>query len=122
MPRPMAELVLTDDERHTWTPGASRPKSPPRLAPRPRIALACAEGLGNKAVAARLGVCTATVGTWRKRFIERRLEGPADEPRPGAPRTISDPEVGRVVPRTPEARPTAATHWSTRGMAQAAGL
>src|SRR3954471_15218799 len=122
MPRPMAELVLTDDERHTWTPGASRPKSPPRLAPRPRIALACAEGAGNKAVAARLGVCAATVGTWRRRFVERRLEGLADEPRPGAPRTISDADVERVVTKTLETKPKAATHWSTRGLARAEGL
>ena len=122
MARPMAELVLTDDERQTLTTWASRPKSTQRLATRARIVLACAEGLDNKAVAARLGVCSATVGTWRRRFVERRLEGLADEPRPGAPRTITDADVERVVTRTLETKPKAATHWSTRGMAEAAGL
>jgi transposase len=122
MPRPKAELVLTDDERRTLTTWASRPKSTQRLANRARIVLACAEGLDNKAVAARLGVCAATVGTWRQRFVERRLEGLADEPRPGAPRTVTDADVERVVTRTLETKPKAATHWSTRGMAEATGL
>lgn len=122
MPRPMAELILTDDERQTLTTWASRPKSTQRLATRARIVLACAEGLENKQVAARLRVCTATVGTWRRRFVERRLEGLADEPRPGAPRKITDADVERVVTRTLETKPKAATHWSTRGMAEEAGM
>jgi transposase len=118
----MAELVLSDDESQTLKTWAARPKSTQRLATRARIVLACAEGLDNKSVAARLGVCTATVGTWRRRFVERRLEGLADEPRPGAPRTISDADVERIVTRTLETKPKAATHWSTRGMAGAEGL
>src|SRR3954454_14082012 len=122
MPRPMAELILSDDEDRTLKTWASRPKSTQRLATRARIVLACAEGLGNKAVAARLRVCAATVGTWRRRFVERRLEGLADEPRPGAPRKITDADVERVVTRTLETKPKDATHWSTRGMAQAAGM
>ncbi len=122
MPRPKAELTLTEDERQTLQTWASRPKSTQRLATRARIVLACAEGLQNKQVATKLRVCPATVGTWRRRFVERRLEGLADEPRPGAPRTISDADVERVITRTLETKPKAATHWSTRGMAEAAGL
>lgn len=122
MARPLAELVLSDDERQTLTTWASRPKSTLRLATRARIVLACAEGLENQAVAARLRVCSATVGTWRRRFVERRLEGLADEPRPGAPRRITDADVERVVTKTLESKPRDATHWSTRGMAEAAGL
>src|SRR4051795_2231096 len=122
MARPLAELVLTEDEKQTLTIWASRPKSTLRLATRARIVLACAEGLENQAVAARLRVCSATVGTWRRRFIERRLEGLADEPRPGAPRKITDADVERVVTRTLESKPKDATHWSTRGMAEAAGM
>ena len=101
MPRPMAELILTDDETQTLRTWASRPKSTQRLATRARIVLACAERLDNKAVAARLGVCSATVGTWRRRFVERRLEGLADTPgrsqRPGPrpyPLTAPDDMVG----------------------------
>jgi transposase len=84
--------------------------------------LGCADEPSNKAVAARLGVCAATVGTWRNRFVARRLDGLVDEPRPGAPRTVTDADVERVVTRTLETKPKTATHWSTRGMAKATGL
>ena len=97
MPRPKAELILTDDERQTLRTWASRPKSTQRLANRARIVLACADGFDNKTVATKLGVCSATVGTWRRRFAERRLEGLADEPRPGAPRKLTDADVERAV-------------------------
>jgi transposase len=122
MARPLAELVLTEDERQALQTWANRPKSTQRLATRARIVLACAEGLENQQVAVRLRVCAATVGTWRRRFVERRLEGLADEPRPGAPRKITDADVERVVTRTLETKPKGATHWSTRGMAEAAGM
>lgn len=122
MPRPKAELILTDDEGQTLQTWASRPKSTQRLATRVRIVPARAEGLENKQVAARLQACTATVGAWRRRFVERRPEGLADEPRPDAPRKITDADVERVVTRTLETKPEAATHWSARGMAQEAGM
>ena len=122
MARPKPELILSDDERDKLTTWASRPKSSQRLALRARIVLACADEPSNKAVAAHLKVCGATVGTWRARFIAKRLDGLVDDPRPGAPRTVTDADVERVVTRTLETRPTNATHWSTRGMAKAAGM
>jgi transposase len=122
MARPKPELVLSDDERHKLILWASRPKSTQRLALRARIVLACADESSNKTVAARLGVCGATVGTWRTRFVAKRLDGLVDDPRPGAPRTVTDAEVERVVTRTLEIKPAAATHWSTRGMAKATGM
>ena len=81
--RPKAPLILSDDERQKLETWAARPKSTQRLALRARIILACAEGLDNTDVAARLRVNTVTVGKWRKRFLADRLEGLADEPRPG---------------------------------------
>ena len=122
MARPKPALVLSDDERQKLTTWAGRPKSTQRLALRARIVLECAADPSNKAVAARLGVCGATVGTWRSRFVARRLDGLADDPRPGAPRTVTDAEVERVVTRTLETKPENATHWSTRTMAKAAGM
>ncbi len=64
----------------------------------------------------------ATVGKWRRRFLAERLEGLADEPRPGAPRTVTDADVERVIVRTLEEKPADATHWSTRSMARASGM
>jgi transposase len=122
MARPKPELVLSDDERLTLTRWANRPKSTQRLALRARIILACADQPCNTVVAEQLGACAATVGTWRNRFVARRLGGLADEPRPGAPRTVTDEVVERVVTKTLETKPTNATHWSTRGMARSSGL
>jgi transposase len=84
--------------------------------------LACAEGGNNIEVAARLGIHDDTVGRWRNRFIDRRLDGLHDEPRPGKPRSISDDDVERLIVKTLEEKPANATHWSTRSMASATGM
>jgi transposase len=84
--------------------------------------LACAEGGANVQVADRLGGSRSTVTKWRARFVEHRLEGLLDEPRPGRPRTITDDQVERVIVTTLESAPANATHWSTRSMAQASGM
>jgi transposase len=120
--RPKKSLTLTDDERAKLEQWARRPKSAQRLALRSRIVLACAAGKSNTQVAAELRITMPTVGKWRGRFVDDRLEGLVDEPRPGAPRTIADAQVEEVITRTLESKPEAATHWSSRGMAQATGL
>ena len=120
--RPLADLVLTDDEQVELERMARRPKSSQRLALRAKIVLACGAGNSNSAVAAKLGVSMPTVGKWRQRFVDRRMEGLVDEPRPGPPRTITDKDVERVVTKTLETKPKNATHWSTRKMAEEVGL
>lgn len=62
------------------------------------------------------------MGKWRSRFIEQRLEGLYDEPRPGVPRTITDDQIEQVVIKTLETTPPGRTHWSTRSMAAHLGL
>ena len=87
--RPKVELTLTDQERATLERWARRPKSGQALALRSKIVLACADGRDNKEVAAELGCHQVTVGNWRSRFIERRLDGLLDEDRPGRPHVIN---------------------------------
>ena len=78
---------------------------------------------GEQQVAEDLGVSRATVTKWRSRFAAGRLEGLGDEPRPGAPRKITDEHVELVITKTLEERgPGEDTHWSTRSMAAATGL
>ncbi len=120
--RPKSELMLTAAEREQLVSMAHRARSAPGLARRARLILACASGQDNKTVARQLRVTPATVGKWRARFVADRLAGLLDEPRPGAPRQVTDAQVERVVVRTLETTPRGATHWSTRGMAQATGL
>ena len=115
-------IVLSDEERLDLESRVRRRKSSHGTARRARIVLLAAEGLSNTAIAEKLGVSRLTVGTWRRRFAERRLEGLDDEPRPGAPRKIGDDKIVEVVTRTLETVPQDATHWSRRSMARATGL
>jgi transposase len=115
-------LVLSDDERETLQRWARRAKSSQALARRCRIVLGCAAGKSNKEVAAEVGVWPQTVGVWRRRFVESRLDGLADEPRPGAPRMITDTQVEEVIVATLERQPNDATHWSRASMAAETGL
>jgi transposase/AraC-like DNA-binding protein len=73
-------------------------------------------------VAKELGVSRPTVGKWRARFVERRLDGLLDKPRPGAPRTVGDQSVEQVVRLTLESSPEGATDWSIRAMAKRVGV
>jgi transposase len=120
--RPIAPLSLTGEERETLGNWARRPKSAQALAQRSRIVLEAAAGKSNTVVAHKLGITKQTVGKWRRRFVDRRLDGLLDEPRPGTPRKIDDARIERVVRLTLESTPAAATHWSTRAMAKRCGL
>ena len=101
---------------------AHRARSQPALARRARVVLVGAEGLDNTAVARKLRCSLGMVGKWRGRFLQNRLEGLYDEPRPGAPRKVSDEQVEKVVIQTLESTPRGQTHWSTRELAKATGL
>ena len=120
--RPKAELILTAEERDQLTRWSRRAKSSQALALRSKIVLACAEGIDNKTVAEQLRCSDATVGKWRARFVEQRLDGLTDEQRPGRPRTISVEQVEDVVVATLESTPPNATHWSRAKMAKRTGL
>lgn len=120
--RPKAELVLTEDESVTLTRWARRRKSAQGLALRCRIVLGCAEGLSNNEVAARERVTPQTVGKWRHRFVEARLDGLVDDPRPGRPPSIAADKIEDVVVTTLEQSPPNATHWSRAKMAERAGM
>jgi transposase len=120
--RQLAPLKITTEERETLEQWTRRPKTGQALAQRARIILESATGKSNIEVARRLRVTNQMVGKWRMRFLEKRLDGLLDEPRPGTPRRLSDAEVERVLTMTLESTPKNATHWSTRSLAAACGL
>lgn len=120
--RPIPPLTLTVEERETLENWIRRPKTGQALAQRSRVVMGCVAGKSNGAVAAELGLSKQTVGKWRRRFLAERLDGLLDEPRPGAPRKITDADVERALTMTLETMPEDATHWSTRSLAKRAGL
>ena len=120
--RPKQALILTEEERDRLQSMAHRARSQPLLARRARVVLGCGDGLDNLAVARKLRASLGMAGKWRARFLKARLEGLYDEPRPGAPRKVSDEQVEKVVIQTLESTPRGQTHWSTRGLAEATGL
>ncbi len=120
--RRLVLLKLTGAEREALERFVRRRKTAQQLALRSRIVLRCADGLSNREVAKQLRVHEATVCKWRGRFVRKRLDGLPDDPRPGAPRKISDKTVERMVTMTLESTPSDATHWSTRDLAKRIGV
>lgn len=120
--RPTTALRLSPPERETLERWSRRPRTAQALALRARLILGCAAGQANSDMAVELGITRQTVGKWRGRFLSQRLDGLLDQPRPGAPRRITDADVERVITKTLETTPRGATHWSTRSMASQCGL
>lgn len=120
--RPKTKLILTEEETSALKRLARRTRSSRHQAFRAKIILRCADGLNNIEVATALRTTDRTVGKWRNRFVERRLDGLYDDPRPGIARTVSDDQVEDIVTKTLESTPRGRTHWSTRSMAKNVGL
>lgn len=119
---PARTIELTDDERARLVELARRSKTANAVARRARIVLAAADGSNNAEISRTLGVGLSTAVKWRSRFLRLRMDGLLDEPRVGAPRTVSDARVEEVVTKTLEETPRGETHWSRRSMARAVGL
>ena len=120
--RPTPALYLTKGERDALQAWTRQSKCPQALALRARVILLCADGYSNTRTAAELHITIQTVGKWRQRFIEKRLDGLLDEPRPGTPKRLSEADVDRVLGLTLDSTPSRAAHWSTRSLAEASGL
>jgi transposase len=120
--RPLVLFTLGAAQREQLRSWSRRAKTAQALAMRSRIVLLAADGLSNAEIARRQGCSLPTAGKWRRRFLDRGVDGLLDEPRPGTPRKLSDKQVEQVLTRTLESQPQAATHWSTRDMAKAVGL
>src|SRR5271155_4990051 len=122
MGRPKAALLLSTEQRAQLESMASSRSLPAGLVTRVRIVLLSAAGKMNQEIARQLGLRNATVGKWRRRFLEQGVSGLYDELRPGRPRPISDERVAQLVRKTLKSKPKAATHWSIRQIADETGV
>ena len=112
--RPQTELVLREDERIQVSSLTKSRTLPRAIVARAKVVLWSAEGASNTEIANRLQWTNATVGKWRRRFIERRLPGLYDELRPGRPRSLEDEQVAALLKRTLSRKPKTGTHWTVR--------
>lgn len=116
--RPKAVLVLKAQQREQLESLASSRSLPAGLVARARMILMSAAGINNQEIARQLRTSQATVGKWRRRFLERDVAGLHDELRPGRPRPIGDEQVAQLIRKTLESQPKDSTHWSLRRIAR----
>ena len=116
------QIQLSPSEREQLERWSRRRKTSQSLANRARIILEAATGATNTTIVEKLGLSRSMVARWRRRYAKSGIDGLIDEPRPGAPRQVSDEDVERVLTMTLESLPRDATHWSTRSLAKECGL
>jgi putative transposase len=96
----------------------TRSRSMPHvLVSRARIVLLAADRHPNTAIAERLRLSRPTVGLWRRRYRQQRIQGLYDELRPGGPRSIRDEQIATLLRRTLKTKPKDGTHWTCRSLA-----
>jgi len=93
-----------------------------RQVQRARLLLGAAAGKTNQAISQETGLGWRSVGMWRRRFINERLAGLEDRPRPGKPRQYSDADRLRVIETACTQKPEGESHWSVRTLAKATGV
>jgi len=120
--RPLKELTLIPQLQRQLTSMVRSRSLSQGLVRRAEIVLMAAQGMSNSEIAHSLGLSRPTVGLWRKRFIAQGLMGLYEELRSGAPRSISDERIAKLLRQTLETKPEGATHWSCRSLAQKTGL
>lgn len=120
--RPIPQVKMTDHVRNKLETMSNSRSLPYALVRRAKIILMAADGLNNKTIAERVSLSGRMVGIWRQRFLDQGLMGLYDEPKSGAPRSISDDQVSALVQKTLESKPAKGTHWSCRSIARETGI
>jgi len=120
--RPKPPLELSEEVKAQLEVMSNSRSLPYAQVRRAQIILLSAQGLTNTAIAKQVGLSIKMVGTWRQRFIDQGLMGLYDQPKPGAPRTISDEQVAELIQKTLKSTPKGATHWTCRRIAKETNL
>jgi putative transposase len=120
--RPIPPLEFSDEVKKQLETMANSRSLPYAQVRRAQIILMAAEGFTNTTIAQRVDLSISMVGIWRQRFIDQGLMGLYDQPKPGAPRTISDEQVAELVQKTLKKKTKGATHWTCRSIAKETNL
>jgi len=112
--RPKQPVVLEEADRLQLTSVANSRSLPHGLVMRARLIIMAAEGLPSSTIAAKLGLSQQSVCLWRRRYLERGIQGLHDELKAGRPRSVSDEMVAMLVRKTLQTKPKDGTHWTIR--------
>jgi transposase len=116
-------IKLTENEIKTLTSWSRGRRTPTRLMKRAKMVLMAAEGEQDKTIAESLGIDRRQVSRWRRRFIEKRLTGiEKDLPRGGRKATKREQMAPLIIEKTTQTKPSNATHWSVRTLADTLGI
>ena len=85
--------------------------------------LATADGLGTNAVMRRTGMSKPCVWRWQERYVAEGVPGLLrDKTRPSRIAPLSAEKKLAIIEKTATEKPSNATHWSARKMAEAVGV
>lgn len=122
MSKKVSPIILNGEEKKTLESISNSRTAPYRKVQRACLVLLAAEGMTNTAIAQEVGLQRSMVIQWRQRFINERLVGLEDRPRPGKPRQYNDADRLRVIETACSQKPVGETHWSVRTLAKATGV
>jgi transposase len=116
-------IWLSPEVRATLEGWVADRNTPQKLVWRSRIVLMSADGVGKMAIVRAVGKSKRTVDRWQDRFITHGLAGlQRDATRRGRKPPLAASVIEKVVHMTLHEKPPAATHWSARRLAKAAGI
>jgi len=116
-------IWLSPEDRAELEGWVADRNTPQKLVWRSRIVLLSAAGNGTMSIMRTVGKSKPSVWRWQARYLAQGIAGlKRDATRPGRKPALTPEVIARVVEKTLHEKPQAATHWSTRTMAQAVGL
>ena len=116
-------IELSEKEFKTLTRWSRGRRTPMRLMNRAKIMLMAAQGEQNKTIAELLVIDPRQVSRWRRRFGEKRVAGiEKDAPRGGRKATKREQIAPLIIKKTTQSKPSHATHWSVRTLAETLGV
>ena len=121
--RTSKRINTSDKDREQLNQVVRNGNTPQKVALRARIVLLSADGISTGEIMHQLGTTIPTITRWRHRYETEGVPGLLkDRSRPGRKRRIEDAKIREVVERTLQDKPSNATHWSTRTLAEVVGL